>query len=30
VLRDHVKAFLRRLYNRARRHSDETRNPPTS
>jgi aerobic carbon-monoxide dehydrogenase small subunit len=30
VLRDHVKAFLRRLYNRARRHSDEARNPPTS
>lgn len=32
VLRDHVKAFLRRLYDRARRHpdSDETRNPPTS
>jgi aerobic carbon-monoxide dehydrogenase small subunit len=30
VLRDHVKAFLRRLYKRARRHSDETRNPPTS
>jgi aerobic carbon-monoxide dehydrogenase small subunit len=30
VLRDHVKAFLRRLYDRARQHSDETRGPPTS
>jgi aerobic carbon-monoxide dehydrogenase small subunit len=30
VLRDHVKAFFRRLYDRARQHSDETRNPPTS
>jgi aerobic carbon-monoxide dehydrogenase small subunit len=28
VIRDHVKALLRRLYNRARRHNDETRNPP--
>jgi aerobic carbon-monoxide dehydrogenase small subunit len=30
VLRDHIKAFFRRLYDRARLHSDETRNPPTS
>jgi aerobic carbon-monoxide dehydrogenase small subunit len=30
VVRDRVKAFLRRLYDRAHRHtdSDETRNPP--
>jgi aerobic carbon-monoxide dehydrogenase small subunit len=32
VLSDRVKAFLRRLYDRAHRHidSDQTRNPPTS
>jgi carbon-monoxide dehydrogenase small subunit len=30
VLRDRIKAFLRRLYDRAPRNSDKTRNPPTS